>query len=377
MLENSSKSILIVDDNVLMLKVLEKAFSNANYKCYMAEGADEALDILVNTKPDIILSDYEMPEKNGFYLRERIIENEATRKIPFVFLTAHQSKHLMLEGLNLKAIDYITKDTPIDVIVFKVNNVLHTVEEQYQTSVDELKIAAEALNFKSVPHKEPVIENWQIGFLHKPYKDFPGGDFIDCITIKKSHTFFIVGDVMGKKWKAWFFAFGILSYIRSAIRICVLDSITSPAAIMQKINHVICQDDTLQDMLCSLSILVLNHADGKITYAGAGDLPIMLFNHQKQALNTIHADGWLLGLSTKAVYKEEEIWLQNNDTLAIFTDGLIDGIVNNIKKSDYDSFKKEWTNWMLQEEEYISIFTQIKKKEAVDDASLLFLKKTS
>lgn len=373
---STQKTILVVDDNLLMLKVLEKAFLNSGYIVFTADSADDALKLASTKKPAIILSDYEMPEKNGFYLREQLLLSTATQSIPFLFLTAHHSRHLMVEGLNLKAIDYITKDTPIEVIVAKVNNVFNTVAEQYQVSINEVKVAAAALNFKSFPTNIAAIPGIETNCYYQPYDNFPGGDFIDVITISQKQTFFIVGDVMGKKWKAWFFAFGILSYIRSAIRICVLDGITEPAIIMQKINHVICADETLQDILCTLSIVVHNHQTNTLHYCGAGDLPIIHYKPFTNVAATIHADGWLLGLSTKAKYQSVTIAWSKGDSLAIFTDGMIDVETNDVKKSDYESFKTKWIQLLQQNTEIKPVFDALKTTKFVDDASLLYLLNT-
>lgn len=374
---STQKTILVVDDNILMLKVLEKAFVNSGYLVFAADSADKALELALLKKPAIILSDYEMPEKNGFYLREQLLLSSTTQSIPFLFLTAHQSKHLMVEGLNLKAIDYITKDTPLDVIVAKVNNVFNTVTEQQQVSVNEVKVAATALNFKSFPSQIDPLPGIEAKCYYQPYDNFPGGDFIDVITTAQKHTFFIVGDVMGKKWKAWFFAFGILSYIRSAIRICVLDGITEPAIIMQKINHVICADETLQDILCTLSIVVHNQQNNTLTYCGAGDLPIIRYEAKTQTAETIHTDGWLLGLSAKAKYTQTPIRWAAGDSLAIFTDGMIDVETNDVKKSDYDSFKNKWVTLVTTHKNIDYVFDALKTARAVDDASLLYLLNTN
>lgn len=372
---STQKSILVVDDNLVMLKVLQQAFHNSGYQVFTADNADEALHIALTKKPAIILSDYEMPEKNGFYLRQQLLQNSSTQAIPFLFLTAHQSRYLMVEGLSLKAIDYITKDTPIEVIVAKVSNVFNTVAEQYQVSINELKVAASALNFKSFPSKINPIPGIEAKCYYQPYDNFPGGDFIDIITTKKQ-TFFIVGDVMGKKWKAWFFAFGLLSYIRSAIRICVLDGITDAAIIMQKINYVICADETLQDILCSLSIIVHTQHTATLTYCGAGDLPIIHYHADTQTTQTIHAEGWLLGLSTKAKYTQTVIEWRKGDSLAIFTDGMIDVETNNVKKSDYDSFKNKWIELVTTHTTIDQVFDALKTATTVDDASLLYLLNT-
>src|SRR5690606_13809413 len=163
---------------------------------------DEALAILDDNIPDIILSDYEMPQENGFDFRHKLMENPKLKKIPFVFLTAFTDQKLMTEGLDLMAVDYIDKGIPLSLVVTKINNILAAVKEQHERSMQELRTAAEALNLRSVPVHIPAIPGFNTNLFHHTFQNYPGGDFIDFIPINDAYTFILLGDVMGKKWGA-------------------------------------------------------------------------------------------------------------------------------------------------------------------------------
>jgi len=271
----TSKTILIVEDNAFSAKVVQKALELEGYKCVIADDVSAALKVLAHTIPDIILSDYEMPDKNGFEFREELNNDPVLKNIPFIFLTSHTNDELMLKGLRMQAIDYISKETPFPMLISKVNAVLQVVQNQQELSVAELKKASEAINIKSIPQLAPVIPGYEINFWHRPYQNYPGGDFIDFIKVDERRTFIVLGDVMGKKWKAWFFTFGYLSYIRSAIRFSVLNGEYSPAKILQNINQLICMDEALADIFSSLSLLTLDTHKNELRYSGAGDLPLL------------------------------------------------------------------------------------------------------
>ena len=374
------KTILLVDDNQLFLKMLSQAFKKAGIDCITAESGKEALEKLGSLLPDAILSDYEMPGMNGMEFRQQLMANDAFKDIPFIFLTYITDNDLMVKGLDMQAVDYVIKDTPVNVIVSKINNLIYTVQKQHELSKSELKKAAEALNVKSIPTKTPKIKGFEIVFWHRPYQDIPGGDFIDFIQANERYTFVVLGDIMGKKWMAWFFTFSFLSYIRAAIRFCVLSRDYSVGSILQKVNDVICLDDVLKDILSSLSLLMIDNETQIITYSGAGDLPLLHFEASTSTLKQISGDGLLLGLFAGNECTEQEIRLSKNDQLLIFTDGMIDFSDDAGKKSDYNNFahnidlmlSKKYSFKRIQDELFEpSLAVQ------VDDCSVINIRKTT
>jgi len=374
------KTILLVDDNQLFLKMLSQAFKKAGIDCITAESGKQALDKLDSMLPDAILSDYEMPGMNGMEFRQQLMANGTLKDIPFIFLTYITDNDLMVKGLDMQAVDYVIKDTPVNVIVSKINNLIYTVQKQQELSKSELKKAAEALNVKSIPTKTPEISGFEVDFWHRPYQDIPGGDFIDFIQANERYTFIVLGDIMGKKWMAWFFTFSFLSYIRAAIRFCVLNQDYSVGSILQKVNDVICLDDVLKDILSSLSLLMIDNETQIITYSGAGDLPLLHFEANTSTLKPISGDGLLLGLFAGNEYTEQQITLSKNDHLLIFTDGMIDFLGDAGKKSDYNNFahnidlmlSKKYSFKRIQDELFEPLLAV-----QVDDCSIINIRKTT
>jgi sigma-B regulation protein RsbU (phosphoserine phosphatase) len=373
------KTILLVDDNQLFLKMLSQAFKKAGIDCVTAESGKKALEKLDSLLPNAILSDYDMPDMNGMEFRKQLMANDTLKDIPFIFLTYIVDNDLVVKGLDMQAVDYVIKDTPVNVIVSKINNLIYTVQKQQELSKSELKKAAEALNVKSIPTKAPKIDGFEIAFWHRPYQDIPGGDFIDFIQANERYSFIVLGDIMGKKWMAWFFTFSFLSYIRAAIRFCVLNNDYSVGSILQKVNDVICLDDVLKDILSSLSLLMIDNETQIITYSGAGDLPLLHFKASSSTLKQISGDGLLLGLFSGNEYNEQQITLSQNDQLFIFTDGMIDFSDDTGKKSDYNKFvhniglmlNKKHSFRLIQEELFEPSLSM-----QIDDCSIINIRRT-
>lgn len=374
-----SKKILLVDDNRLVLEMMGRALTKEGFFCLKALSAGEGMEILKHNIPDIILSDYHMPEVNGFQFRQQLIDIEEYKNIPFMFLTSEVDSNVMLEGINLDAVDYILKDTPVPVIVSKIDNFLNTIREQHERTLKELSKAAVSLNLGSVPKNPPVVKGFTIDFWHKAFQNHPGGDFIDFITIDERYTFIVLGDVMGKKWGAWYFSFGFLSYIRAAVRICISEGNFSTKSILQKINSVVYHDPVVSDVLSSLSLIMVDSVSGELKYSGAGDLPLLSYKQAGGQISRINSSGMLLGLMPDGDFDELTLKLADGDQLFILTDGIIDFEGPDGKRTDYDTFVTAVSPFLGGPffEFIASDFIKEKIVAHIDDCSIIYLQKTA
>ncbi|WP_342646925.1 fused response regulator/phosphatase [Mucilaginibacter sp. CSA2-8R] len=371
-----SKNILLVDDNPLFLKILCQAFTAAGFNCHAANSGAEALESLKTFRPDVILSDYEMPGMNGLEFRLNVLQTDALKEIPFLFLTAHEDEGIMYTGLNLQAIDYVLKTTPFDVIVAKLNNLLHTVSKQREITEKEIRKTVAALNIKTVPENPPQIKGFKVDFWHQSYQNIPGGDFIDFIDTD-NYLFIVIGDLMGKKWKAWFYTFTYLSYIRAAIRFSVITANTSLANTLQQINAVIWQDEGLANILSSVSLVRIEKQTGRVIYSGAGDLPLLHYRADIQNLLHVKSTGMLLGVLPDGLYTEQEIVMAHTDQLFIFTDGLIDINSGGQQKTDYNYFANQMADYLHAGQAFNDIKNNLQQQAVVltDDSSIICLQK--
>jgi sigma-B regulation protein RsbU (phosphoserine phosphatase) len=373
--------ILLVDDSPLVLLVIGQALEKDGFDSRRAANVAEAMVLLKNEVPDLILSDYQMPGTDGFAFRQSLMAIPEYKNIPFMFLTSVTDHAHMIAGMSMDAIDYIDKDTPITFVISKINNYLNSIRERHEHTIKELSSAAMALNLYSVPQETPRIDGFEIDFWHKSFENYPGGDFIDAITINNRYTFIILGDVMGKKWGAWFFSFGYLSYIRAAVRLCVSEGDVSTKSIMQKINSVIYHDPVVSEVLSTLSLIMIDSEHETLSYTGAGDLPLLYFNRAENLLNRISSSGLLLGISKEGGFDEHLFTMQPGDQLILVTDGLIDKETPAGKKTDLDSFTDEIAKYLGKFNSFESLkndgFLNQKAIEQIDDCSLIFIQKTA
>jgi len=109
---NPKNKILIVDDEPVNVRVLQRKLEKNDYEVLMAHNGFECLEKVEQDPPDIILLDIMMPDLDGVETCRRLKENPGTRKIPVIFITAKTDRADKISGLRTGAIDYITK--PID-----------------------------------------------------------------------------------------------------------------------------------------------------------------------------------------------------------------------------------------------------------------------
>jgi two-component system alkaline phosphatase synthesis response regulator PhoP len=84
----SRKKVLVVDNEIHIVHVVSIKLRNNGYDVLSSENGVEAFELACREKPDIIVTDYQMPMMTGLELVRKLRENEATRNIPVIMLTA-------------------------------------------------------------------------------------------------------------------------------------------------------------------------------------------------------------------------------------------------------------------------------------------------
>jgi PAS domain S-box-containing protein len=113
--------ILIVDDIPTNLEILLNFLEDSGFKVVVAEDGESALEMVKYAPPDLILLDAIMPGLDGFETCRQLKANQATQEIPVIFMTALAEKVDKVKGLNLGAVDYLTKPLEHEEVLARVN----------------------------------------------------------------------------------------------------------------------------------------------------------------------------------------------------------------------------------------------------------------
>ena len=100
--------LLVVDDQPVNIPVLYQTFSAA-HQVLMATRGEQALALCASKRPDLVLLDVEMPGIDGYEVCQRLKANPATHDIPVIFVTAHNDDAAEARGLDVGAVDFISK----------------------------------------------------------------------------------------------------------------------------------------------------------------------------------------------------------------------------------------------------------------------------
>ena len=141
-MDDDNIRILIVDDTVKNIQVLGSFLRTKGYQLNIAQNGKLALSIVEKTPPDLILLDIMMPELDGFETCKQLKENPATAEIPIIFLTARSETEDLIKGLNLGAVDYVTKPFKSAEVIARIETHLHILRLRKKLELRNKEILA-------------------------------------------------------------------------------------------------------------------------------------------------------------------------------------------------------------------------------------------
>ncbi|MCL2765283.1 MAG: response regulator [Treponema sp.] len=142
--ENEKKLVFLVDDNPATLQSGKNVLS-MNFRVATAPSAVKLFELLQTNTPEIIVLDIDMPELNGYEVIKVLKFRQDTKDIPVIFLTGKTEADDELMGLNLGAVDYITKPFQPMLLLKRVE--MHLLVETQKRKLE--KQSAELLNYSN------------------------------------------------------------------------------------------------------------------------------------------------------------------------------------------------------------------------------------
>ena len=148
-MSNENPVLLLVDDEPTNLRVLRTVLQD-QYRLLFAKSGEEALQLISQQQPDLILLDVMMPGLTGFDVCERLKADATTKAIPVIFVTALKDEIDETRGFRVGAVDYITKPISPAVVKARVKTHLSLVQaaELKQTRLQVIQRLGRAAEYK-------------------------------------------------------------------------------------------------------------------------------------------------------------------------------------------------------------------------------------
>lgn len=128
---DKSKTLLVVEDDKLIQDKLNEVLSSKGYRVVIAADGIEAYKLLITEKPQVVLTDKEMPKMNGYGLLAAMRNVPELKRIPVILLTGRMTDAEESGAFDKGFFDYILKPVKDNTLVTRVKRAMHFYESQY------------------------------------------------------------------------------------------------------------------------------------------------------------------------------------------------------------------------------------------------------
>jgi CheY-like chemotaxis protein len=118
--------ILVVDDNQVSRELIREVLNSPDQVVLEAENGEEALEMILAERPDIVLLDIQIPAFDGFEVLRRLRSDPRFDNLPVIALSAYAMQRDYEKALKLGFNDYITKPIDISALRVRIEEILHT-----------------------------------------------------------------------------------------------------------------------------------------------------------------------------------------------------------------------------------------------------------
>jgi len=322
----SSRQILIVDDEDVSRALLTRMLSSAGYNCRETDNAIEALKLVREQKPDVLLLDFKMPGMDGTDALKQLRSDPSPQiaQLPVIMLTGHGESEV--QCLQAGADDFVIKPVKIEVLRARIEAQLrvHSLRLQLQQQNKDLEewrrnherdlAAARATQQALIPPKVPQIPGWEIATCYCPVIEV-GGDIYGWLPITNDRWLFWIADATGHGASA-----ALLTTLTKLLFHHGHEQHDEPAAIMEAVNNDLRGIFAGRSFMSAMCV-ALDPQSGQASVVGAGHPPLLVTRFGR-GTEAIPSSAPPLGLIEKSQFAATNLELNPGDAFTLYTDGL-------------------------------------------------------
>ena len=323
--------ILVVEDDPFMLTILNKRLKKAGYTVEVATNGREGLEKMGAFHPEVIISDWMMPEMDGRELCARVKEHPDGRSIYFILLTAKDKNEDKVAALDTGADEYLVKPCDGSELMARVRAAQRVVRLQEELTNrnrelqsvmtrinNELEITSQ-IQRSMLPQELPDIAGYRFAAHYQPSTEC-SGDFYDAIELAPDKLALVIGDVSGHGTPAM-----VAMVLSNMLLNMEVSQFENPAALLHNVNNKMWQYLPTGQYV-TLFFALLNPATGQLVYSSAGHNPPLLVNRSNGDCQYLAGcEGFPIKLIGPDIeYENREMELPPDHNLILYTDGLVE-----------------------------------------------------
>lgn len=330
-------TILLVDDNPTNLEVLYQTLDRPEFKLLVATNGEDAIKIAQRAMPDLILLDIMMPGISGFEVCETLKADQRTARCSVIFLSALDETRDKVRGLELGAVDYVTKPFQVGEIIARVQTQLRVKRLERQLSERNAELteanrrmkedleAAARVQRALLPEHLPDHGRYRFAFRYLPCDEL-AGDALNAFAIDADHLGVYLLDVSGHGVPS---ALLSVAATRSLMRDWNAEDIADrsadarlrPAVLAEALNRNFPMARNGNHFFTLLfGVIDMGNATCQLVSAGH-PAPILLRSGEAPRLLEV-GGGVPIGIIDDASYQDSQLELQAGDRLYFLSDGL-------------------------------------------------------
>lgn len=321
--------ILLVEDDPATRKILQKQLGMNGYAVEVAENGARGLSLAGELWPDIIISDWMMPEMDGRTLCSKIKADPDLASIYFIMLTAKDLREDRVTGLDSGADEYLIKPCDLTELLARVRAAqrIITLRQALSKKNEELEAAMRRINHELevtsaiqrslLPQKLPAFPDYQFAAWYHPSTEC-SGDYYDIFELGEGRFSVIMADVSGHGTPAMV----AMALARSLVH-HLAPKAPSPADLLMQANRLL-YDHLPTSQYLTAFYGICEMKTGRITYSSAGqNPPFLLRGRSGESEYLPNCEGFPLKLVTPdAEYQNHEVGLESGEALLLYTDGI-------------------------------------------------------